>query len=441
MSHVHRPAASPPGAGQGSPPVAAGDGRRSSDRFQTFSSLRHRDFLFLWVSNLFNASASWFEQITVPWVVWQISGSPFLVGVAGGARSLPFLFIGPLAGVFADRLNRRKMVIIVQSILAAVVFVFALAVQQGYITGSAGVAYALIFTIIGGALHAVIQPVRQAMVANTVPRQDLFNAIALNSVAGNVARVIGPGVGGVLIAWLGPEINFAIEGVLYVLMALAIVPIKLPYREEITAIKSSVKSNLKQGFTYVASEPLLFHLLLLSYIPAFLVAPVIGIMPVIAVKVLGHGPKVYGFLVLAMGVGGILGTACFATFGRVFQKGQVGMVALLLLSCTAIVLGVSHWLPVSLAAMFFLGLFRIAFQINNNTSLQMNIADGLRGRVMAIYHLDHGFTPFASMLVGAMTQFTSANLTVTVLGAISLALGSYAFFAYKDVRHIGRSFR
>ncbi len=356
------------------------------------------------------------------------------MGVAGGARSLPFLFIGPLAGVFADRLNRRKMVIIVQSILAAVVFAFALGVQQGYVTGSAGVAYALIFTFVGGTLQALIQPVRQAMVANTVPRKDLFNAIALNSVAGNVARVIGPGLGGVLIAWLGPAVNFAIEGVLYVLMALAIVPIKLPYREEITATKSSVRTNLKQGFSYVASEPLIFHLLLLSYIPALFIAPVLQLLPVIADDVLGRGSEVYGFLVLAMGIGGILGTAFFATMGGVFQKGWMGMTALLLLSGSAIVLGLSRWLPVSLAAMFFLGLFRIGFQINNNTSLQMNIADGLRGRVMAIYHLDHGFTPFASMLVGLMAEFTSANLTVTVVAALSLALASYAFFAYKDVR-------
>jgi MFS family permease len=423
-------------AGLGGEPAASGEGRRPSGRFQTFSSLRHRDFLFLWLSNLFNASASWFEQITIPWVVWIISHSPFWVGVAGGARSLPFLFVGPLAGVFADRLNRRKMVIVVQSVLAGVVFAFALGVQQGYVTGTTGVAYALSFTFVGGTLQALIQPVRQAMVANTVPRQDLWNAIALNSVAGNVARVIGPGLGGVLIAWLGPAVNFAIEGGLYVLMALAIVPIKLPYREEITATKSSVKTNLKQGFAYVASEPLIFHLLLLSYIPAFLVAPVVQIMPVIADEVLGHGSKVYGFLVLAMGIGGILGTAFFASMGRVFQKGWMGMTSLLLLSCTAIVLGISHWLPVSLAAMFFLGLFRIAFQINNNTTLQIHTADGLRGRVMAIYHLDHGFTPFASMLVGLMAQLTSANLTVMLAGAISLALGSYAWFAYKDVRRV-----
>jgi len=351
-------------------------------------------------------------------------------------RSLPFLFIGPLAGVFADRFDRRKMVIIVQSCLACVVFLFALGVYKGYVVGSTGVAYALIFTFIGGTLHSLIQPVRQAMVANTVPRKDLWNAIALNSIAGNVARVVGPGLGGVLIAWLGPAVNFTIEGVLYVLMALAVVPMTLPYREEVTAKKATVTANLKQGFAYVMTERRILHLLLLSYIPALFVAPVIQIMPVIADEVLGGKSQVYGFLVLAMGVGGIIGTMIFASMGRTSTKGILGMLALLLLSLVVISIGISSWLYASIALMFLLGLFRIAFQINNNTLLQMEIADGLRGRVMAIYHLDHGFTPFASLLVGLMAEFTTASLTVTVVGIISLILATYSFLAYKDVRQL-----
>ncbi|MBM3943447.1 MAG: MFS transporter [SAR202 cluster bacterium] len=434
-AHHHAPASAADSTHASAPQASGGRGG-SSGRFQTFSSLRHRDFMFLWLSNLCNASASWFEQITVPWVVWIISHSPFWVGVAGGMRSLPFLFIGPLAGVFADRFDRRKMVIIVQSCLACVVFLFALGVYKGYVVGSTGVAYALIFTFIGGTLHSLIQPVRQAMVANTVPRKDLWNAIALNSIAGNVARVVGPGLGGVLIAWLGPAVNFTIEGVLYVLMALAVVPMTLPYREEVTAKKATVTANLKQGFAYVMTERRILHLLLLSYIPALFVAPVIQIMPVIADEVLGGKSQVYGFLVLAMGVGGIIGTMIFASMGRTSTKGILGMLALLLLSLVVISIGISSWLYASIALMFLLGLFRIAFQINNNTLLQMEIADGLRGRVMAIYHLDHGFTPFASLLVGLMAEFTTASLTVTVVGIISLILATYSFLAYKDVRQL-----
>ena len=188
-----------------------------------------------------------------------------------------------------------------------------------------------------------------------MPREDLWNAIALNSIAGNVARVLGPGLGGVLIAWLGPALNFYIEGVFYILMVLAMVPIALPYREAVTATRSSVLSNLKQGFSYVLSEQLVLRLLLVACISDILLAPVIHMMPVIADEVLGRGSEVYGFLVLATGVGGIISTISFASLGGVFRKGSVGLLALMLLAGSAILLGASSWLWVSLVAMFGFG--------------------------------------------------------------------------------------
>ena len=405
-------------------------------RFNTFTSLRHRDFLLLWLSNLCHSTASWFQQITIPWVVWEISGSPLLVGVAAGMRSLPFLVVGPLAGVFADRVDRRKMVLVVQTLLAFVVLAFAFGVHLGFVTGSTGIVYALTFTWVTGLLNSLIQPVRQAMVANTVPREDLWNAIALNSMGGNVARVVGPGVGGVIIAWLGPSVNFFIEGVFHVLMAVVIVQIALPYREEITAIRSSVFANLKQGFKYVLTEQRVLHLLLVVCISDLFIAPIIHLMPVIADDVLGRGSEVYGFLLLATGVGGIVATVTFATLGGVMRKGTFGFLALMLLAASAITLGVSTWLWLSMAAMFGMGFFRLTFKINNNTHIQTTIPDYLRGRVMAIYHLDHGFTPLASMTLGLMVEFWDANLVIMLVGAASLALALWAFMAFSDIRRM-----
>jgi MFS family permease len=344
--------------------------------------------------------------------------------------------IGPMAGVLADRIDRRKMVLVVQSALAVVVLAFALGVHLGYVTGGIGIVYAMAFTFITGVLHSLIQPVRQAMVANTVPREDLWNAIALNSIAGNVARVVGPGLGGVLIAWLGPAINFYIEGVFYILMAAAIIPISLPYREAITATRTSMIANLKQGFSYVVTEQRVLRLLLVACVSDILIAPIIHLMPVIADDILGRGSEVYGFLVLATGIGGIIATISFASLGGAFRKGSVGLIALILLAGSAILLGVSTWLWVSLAAMFGLGFFRLVFKINNNTLVQSTIPDGLRGRVMAIYHLDHGITPLASMTLGLLAEFWAANLVVILVGLVSLVLALYAFLAFPDIRRM-----
>ena len=444
MDHSIPPSREDPVARDRERAVAAG-GPREVARFSTFTSLRHRDFVFLWLSNLCNASANWFQQFTIPWLVWDISHSPFWVGIAAGMRSFPFLFIGPLAGVFADRVDRRTLVLVIQTTMAVVVFAFAVAVLQGYIippTGAAhhaptgvhpGVLYATAFTFLTGALHALSQPVRQAMVANTVPRRDLWNAIALNAIAGNVARVVGPALGGVIYAWLSPAANFFIQGGLFLLMALMVVPIRLPYREERPVRRASVLADLTQGLRYVASERVILHLLLLSYIPALFVASVIQMIPVIAERVLAKGPEVGGVLVGAMGVGGILGTLSFASMGGVANRGGIGLLALVLLSGSVVVLGLSPWLGVSLAAMFCMGVFRMAFQINNNTLLQSRLPDGLRGRVMALYQLDGGFTPLASMAVGLLASFVPVQRVVVLVGSLSLTLALYACFAYADV--------
>ena len=409
---------------------------RRQVRFQTFTSLRHKDFLLLWLSNLCNASAVWFQMITIPWVVWEISGSPFLVGIASGMRSIPFLVVGPWAGVIADRVDRRKMVLVFQSTIAVVVVAFAVAVHAGQVVGGLGVIYALIFSALTGILHSFIQPVRQAMVANTVPREDLWNAIALNSVSGNVARVVSPGLGGVLIAYMGPAVNFYIEGVFYVFMVLAVIPIALPYREEATASHSGMLDNLKQGFGYVVTEQRVLRLLLVACISDILIAPIIHLMPVIADLVLGRGPEVYGFLVLATGIGGIIATMAFASLGGSFRKGSYGLLALMFLSGSAILLGASTWLWVSLAAMFGFGFFRLVFKINNNTLLQTTVPDTLRGRVMSIYHLDHGITPLASMTLGLLAEFWPANLVVLGVGILALVLTIYAFIVFSDVRRM-----
>ena len=423
-------------------------GTRGAIRVQTFIALRHRDFVLLWLSNLCNASANWFQQFTIPWLVWDMSHSPVWVGIAAGMRSFPFLFIGPLAGVLADRVDRRKVVLVIQTALALVVFVFAVAVLRGAVMPPAGtspnaatgvhpgVLYAIAFTFLTGALHAMIQPVRQAMVANTVPRSDLWNAIALNAIAGNVARVVGPALGGVLYAWLSPAANFFIQGGLLLLMALLMVPLTLPYREEGTARRASVRANLTQGFRYVASERVIRRLLLLSYIPALFVASILQMIPVIAERVLAQGPDVGGALMGAMGVGGIVGTLGCASLGGVAHRGGIGLLALAFLSGSVLALGCSTRLLVSLAALFCMGLFRMAFQINNNTLLQSRIPDGLRGRVMALYHLDNGFTPLASMAVGGLASVLPVQRVVVLVGMCSLALALYAFFAYADVRRM-----
>jgi hypothetical protein len=240
----------------------------------------------------------------------------------------------------------------------------------------------------------------------------------------------------VLIAWLGPAVNFFVEGVLYGLIAFLMLPIALPYRGEITAVGSSVLANLKQGFSYVIGRRQILRLFLTACIADILIAPIIFLLPVIADDVLGHGPRVYGLLVLATGLGGVIATVGFAFFGRDLQKGSIGLLSLMLLSVSALAVGLSSWLWISVGALFWLGFFKLIFKINNKNLLQTAIPDSLRGRVMSIYHLDHGVTPLAGMILGLMLEFWSVNLVIAGVGLVAIILTAWAFLAFSDIRNM-----
>lgn len=212
---------------------------------QTFSSLRSRDYRFLWTGNLFNNGANWLQQLTIGWLVWELSKSPFLVGTVGGFRALPFLLIGPVAGVFADRLDRRKLVLVSQTMLATAAIVFALVVASGQVQ----VWHCFAYIALSGVAHSILQPVRSALVANTVPREDLPNAFALHAMTITSSRLVWPAIGGLMVAAFGFTVNFLVESVLYIILAVMIIPMRTPYREESSRRHASPWTDLKDGLS------------------------------------------------------------------------------------------------------------------------------------------------------------------------------------------------
>jgi MFS family permease len=227
--------------------------KRRIGRIRTFSSLRNRDYRFLWLGNTFNSGANWLQQLTVGWLVWDLSHSPFLVGTVGGLRAFPFLVIGPFAGVMADRLDRRKVVMLSQTVLAVAAFLFALLVASGRVQ----VWHAFAYIIISGTAHAILQPTRSALVANTVPREDLPNAFALQSMSVTSSRFVWPAIGGILVGAFGFKFNFFVESALYLVLALLIIPVRTPYREQSRHRHASGLADMKEGITYVWQDKLI----------------------------------------------------------------------------------------------------------------------------------------------------------------------------------------
>jgi MFS family permease len=366
-----------------------------------------------------NGAAQWIQQVTVGWLVWTLSESALLVGVVSATRALPFLFIGPLAGVAIDRVDRRKMLMSIQALMAASAIAFAVLVMGNWVR----VWHAAVYMLVYGSCWAVLGPLRQSLVANTVPKHDLMNAIALQSMAFNFTRTIAPMVGGFLIVLAGMGGNFVIQGALYVVIIVLVMPLKTPYREGSRVPgHHSVGGDLKEGFQYVMKDTVLLALIAMAFVPSFFIMPVIQQLPVVTARVFNAGPQVLGLLSSAFGVGALLGTVVLASMRRTSNKGLLALGMLMASTVVLMLFAQSEWLALSVALLALLGVFEMGFRLMNNTLVQTLIPDYIRGRVSSIYMAEHGLMPAGALMVGALIELTGPRLALSITGGCGLAL-------------------
>ena len=389
---------------------------------RTFSSLRYRTYRYLWGSTLFSSAGNWIQQVTLGWLAYDLTGSAFLVGTLHGLRALPFLLVGPVGGVIADRTDRRKLLLGNQLFLALLALGFAVLVVSGHLE----VWHLFVFTFLSGAGWAFNNPVRQALVANSVPRSELMNAIALNSVAFNINRVLGPAAGGVLIAFFGPGTNFFIQAACYVGVFLMVLPIRVP-QEGLAALHgrhgASLGSSLVAGLRYVAREETTLALILVALIPSLFIMPFIsGLMPVFSEEVLGAGPSGLGLLLSFFGLGALVGVLGLASLGTVQRRGLVLLGAAMAAALGMLLFSQTRWLPLSLLTLMLVGGAHMVYMATNNTILQTITPDEYRGRVMSIYMLDHGLVPLGGLLAGTLAQFYGSPLAILAGGLVTVTL-------------------
>jgi MFS family permease len=412
-------------------------------RSGTFYTVRlYKDFRLLWAGNFFAVGAQWLQFLSIGWLVLKLTdGNALLTGTSVGIRGLPVLVIGPWAGVLADRIDRRKLVIATELCMAVAAALFAFLVfvsdvDAETLSGPLRWWHPFVYMVISGIAHAIIQPVRQAMVANTVPRQDLANALALNGMAHPTMRIVGPAVGGLLIATLGFKWNFFLEAVGYLAIVLLLMRVKLRYREEGTGRHSSLLRSMGEGIRYVAREKSILQLIVMSMIPNFVFQPLTFLLPVFTSQVLHRGADAGGILAAAVGGGGIVAAVLIATLGFGFRKGMA-TVAGLIGGCVFVLLfAQSHWYLVSIVFLAGLGFCQYVFRVGNSTLLQTIVPDALRGRVMSIYMLDHGLTPLAVLLISLLVHFWNPQAAFTVIGGLSLFLAVLQALAFKRARQL-----
>lgn len=403
---------------------------------------RYPDFRYLWIGNFFAVGAQWIQILTVGWLVLHLTdGNAFLTGTAVGIRTLPFLVIGPWAGVLADRIDRRKLVMVTQIYMAIAATVFALLVMATDldaqpVTGPLKWWHAFIYMGVSGIAHSIVHPVRQAMVPNTVRLGDLGSALALNGMAHPSMRIVGPAIGGVLIATLGFNWNFFIEAAAYVLIVLVYLPMKLPYQEERSSRRVSMLTSMREGLAYVVKEKTILQLIVMAFIPNLVFQPVIYVLPIFTTEVLGRGADAGGILAGVIGAGGIIAAIIIAGKGFIFPRGLVTLAGLVGGCFFILLFSQSTWYFASMAFLAGLGFFQYLFRVGNTTLIQTIVPDELRGRVMSIYMLDGGLTPLSAMVISFFIHIWSPAGAYTVVALVSLGLASLQLVFFRRVREL-----
>jgi MFS family permease len=410
---------------RGARPPAAGLGRR------TFASLRHRDFALLWVGTVVMSAGQWLQQITLSWLVFERTGSPFMLGLINGLRFLPFLFTSLIGGVMADRLDRRRLMGWTQGYLLVITLVMAVLL----LSGRAAVWQLFAFTFISGIGWSFTMPVRQSIVPALVPREDLLNALALSSAAFNITRTVGPAVGGFLLAALGGGGNFLVQAACYAVVLATIAAMRVPAVPAGAGGRAATAwQSLLDGFRYVRASPLVLALLALGLVPMLLGMPYQSLLPIFAAEIYHMGAGGLGVLIGFAGLGSVLATFAVAAAGDIPRKGLVQLGALGALGLTLALYGQIPWPAPAVVVLLGVGAAQMGYSTLNQTQLQTVISDDMRGRVMSLYMLNVGLVPAGSFAAGAVAEVIGAPATVTGMGALITGIALFAALRFRDLR-------
>ena len=411
-------------------PVA--DGRNAS-RFAeggTFRSLKHRDFRLLWFSTLFTSAGQWFQQITVGWLVWDLTQNEFLLGSINGFRALPLLLLAPVGGVAADRID-RKWLLQSTSVLA---FVSSASITAIMLANRLEVWHLFAFTMLTGVVWAFNNPVRQSMVANLVPRHELMSALALQSAGFNLTRILGPTIAGLILSQVGRAENFALQTLAYVGVFLMVLPMVVP--QVTRAATASIRANLSEGMKYVWSYGTLRTQLFLAFVPPVLAFPYMALMPVFATDVYHMEATAFGIMGSAVGVGAVIGTLSLATLSNVERRGMLMMSAILLLGIALVGFALTTTFVIGLFFLALTGMAQMIFMTTNQTIVQSTVPDELRGRVMGIYMLSLGMMPLGGLVGGLLAEATSAPTAILTLGSLVCVIAVGFMLRAKSLRTV-----
>jgi MFS family permease len=392
----------------------------------TFRSLKYYNFRLFFGGQSISLIGTWMQRIAMPWLVYDISHSVILLGVVGFAGQIPTFLLASFGGVITDRWNRYHILIVTQ-ILA---MIQALLMALLFYTGVLQVWHIIILSIFLGCINAIDTPVRQSFLIEMVEnKEDLPNAIALNSSMANGARLLGPSIAGVLIALIGEGACFLINGLSYIVVIISLLNMKIIPRK-INPVHKHIFREMKEGFSYTFGFPPLKYVILLLALISLWGMPYTVLMPVFTKIIFHGGPHVFGFLMGAAGLGALLGAIYLASRKTILGLEKLIPFSSALFGGGLIAFSMSRLLWLSLILIAIAGLGMMLQMASSNTIIQTVADDNMRGRVMSFYTMAFmGMTPFGSLLAGSFAKAFGAPITLEIGGIVCIAGAIY--FAYK----------
>ncbi|PSR52163.1 MFS transporter [Adhaeribacter arboris] len=383
---------------------------------EMFRALQYRNYRIFFMGQGVSLVGTWMQQVAMSWLVYRLTNSVLLLGVLGFAGQVPAFLLGPFAGVLSDKFNKHRILIITQSLAMVQATILAVLVLTDTVT---------IYWIVGlsiflGMVNAFDTPTRQSFVINLInKREDVSNAIALNSSLFNVARLAGPSIAGLVIAAVGEGLCFAFNAFSYVAVLFSLLTIKVVSKPTSTNKDTRVWESLREGFRYVVGFPPIRAILMQIGLISLFGMPFSVLMPVFARDILHGGANTLGYLMGASGIGALTGALYLAKRPSVLGLGKVIITATLMLAFGLICFSFTRHIGLSLVFISITGFGMIVQMAANNTILQTIVEDDKRGRVMSFYSMAFlGMAPFGSLLAGTVANHIGVPNTLLICGCL-----------------------
>jgi len=391
-------------------------------KLRMFSALGYRDFRLLWAGALVSTTGTWMQTVAQAWLVLSMTGSAFLLGVDGFLATLPMILFSLLGGVAADRFDRRKMLLVSQFcqltlafVLAGLIFFERVQVWQIFI-----------LSFLTGSAQSIGGPAYQALLPQLVKREDVPNAIAMNSIQFNLARVFGPVMAGLALAAFGAAFCFVLNGLSFFAVIVSLLLIRsrmVPEREA----RKGVFVEMREGLRFMRERSALMQLSFFAFVSAFFGIPIVTLLPVVAKDTLSLDARGYSWILTAYGAGSVLGALLVAATGNRPRKGALAIVFQILFSIFLFIFATSRSFPVSLISIFFAGASLIGVIAMVSSLVQLASSENMRGRVVSMFMLAfRGGMPLGNLAAGFIAQRYSVTIALA-LNAVVLAMFGISF--------------